>query len=137
MVRLFVILLICVLFATQVRAEDFFDKVKQDFDYEITLKPKPKEGQAMIVLSSENEKIARAISEASAYAILKGEDNSLTAIVYEQSLLLVKGAEGEYQKTPKDQPFIDFIFSITSTVRANGNSWRKYFDIFYKQEREK
>lgn len=126
--KILIVPTVLVLLVAQVGfAEVDLSKIPEGYEFTIS---KSKETDNKLTLRDEDEKLAKAISLASAYARFIGEDDKLTGIDYEVSKIVVKGARGEYIKNKETMDFTKYVVEKLNKHRALCDNYPKYIQIF-------
>ena len=85
-----------------------------------------------IKISDPDEKLARAIAEASAYAYAIGDDNK--PFSYEMLALVVKKCRYFYDKEKPKMSFVEYIKRDLDRNYANCEHWILYWEAFKNQQ---
>ena len=117
-------LCLSVLLAGSLYAEEPADFLK---NVEITLKPAKE-----IQVQTEDEKLAKAISEASTYAYSMRED--LMYFSYQNLLLIVKKCRYTYKRDNETMDFIEYIKQDLDKHYVNCNGWINYVGAFNRED---
>lgn len=97
--------------------------------YEFVIKKSEVDKEPLSKLSPEDERIAKAIEKASAYAQLQNEHQKIS-FPMEYIRLIIEYCRKTWNRKGK---FIDYIKSEIDRNKTNCDGWFKYYEVFYEK----